>query len=66
MGPLRKAKNDEMPLRLQDSKNDKGMIINCLKLVVLCIFVPLWQNYTFRNGLNKRVILIFVNQCVLG
>lgn len=66
MGPLRKVKNDEMPLRLQDSKNDKGMIINCLKLVVLCIFVPLWQNYTFRNGLNKRVILIFVNQCVLG
>jgi hypothetical protein len=53
MSPLRKVKNDEMPLRLQDSKDHKEMIINCLKLVILCVFVPLWQDYTFRSGLNK-------------
>ena len=29
------------------------MIINDLKLVILCVFVPLWQNYTFRSGLNN-------------
>ena len=26
-----------MPLRLQDSKGHKEMIINCLKLVILCV-----------------------------
>jgi hypothetical protein len=41
-----------MPQRLQDSKDHKEMIINCLKLMILCVFVPLWQNYTFRSGLN--------------
>jgi hypothetical protein len=50
MNPLRKVKNDEMPLRFQDSKGHKEMIINCLKLLILCVFVPLWQNYTFRSG----------------
>ena len=29
------------------------MIINDLKLVILCVFVPLWQNYPFRCGLNN-------------
>lgn len=30
----------------------KEMIINCLKFVILCVFVPLRQNYTFRSGIK--------------
>jgi hypothetical protein len=56
VSPLRKVKNDEMPLRLQDSKDHKEMIITSLKLVMLCGFVPLWQNYTFRSGLKCSTI----------
>jgi hypothetical protein len=26
------------------------MIHHSLKLVILCVFVPLWQNYIFRSG----------------
>jgi hypothetical protein len=27
------------------------MIINGLEFVILFVFVPLWQNFTFRSGL---------------
>ena len=57
LSPPRKVKNDEMPLRLQVSKVHKEMIINCFKLVILCVFVPLWQNYTFRSGLYIQLFL---------
>lgn len=40
MSPLRKAKNDEMPQRLKDIKVHKGMMINCLKLVIHCVSCP--------------------------
>ncbi len=37
----------------------KVMIINCLKLVIFCFFVPLWLNYAFReesdNGNSKNI-----------
>ena len=38
-----------MPQSLEVSKVHKVMIINCLKLVILCVLVPLWRNYTFRS-----------------
>jgi len=34
-----------MPQSLEVSKEHKVMIINCLKLVILCVFVFLWLNY---------------------
>ena len=49
MGPLQKHKNKEMPQSLEVSKVHKVMIINCLKLVILCVFAPLWQNYNFQR-----------------
>jgi hypothetical protein len=54
LSPLRKVKNIEMPLRLKGSKVHKEMIINCLKLVILCLFVPLGLNYTFRSRPNDQ------------
>lgn len=47
-----KSKNRDMPQRLQVPKVHKEMINLCLKLVTLCVFVPLWPNYTFRIGLK--------------
>ena len=35
--PLLKVKNDEMPLRLQDSKVYKVLIINYMLFVFLCL-----------------------------
>ncbi len=49
LGPIRKVKNKEMPLSLEVAKRHKVMIIHSLKLVVLCVFVPLWLNYNFRR-----------------
>ena len=46
MNPLRKDKNKEMPLRFKGSKSHKEMINHYLKFVNLCVFEPLWQNYT--------------------
>jgi len=49
--PLRKLKkNDEMLQSLEGSKVHEEIIINCLKLVILCVFVPLWQDDNFQSG----------------
>jgi len=50
------VKNKEKPRRIQVTKVHKEIIINCLKLVILCVFVPLWQNYTFRIGLKSKFL----------
>jgi hypothetical protein len=34
------------------------MFINCLKSVILSVFVPLWLNYTFQNGLKYSAFLV--------
>jgi hypothetical protein len=52
MSPLRKVKNKEMPQSPEVSKVHKVMIINCLKFVIRCVFVPLWLNYTFRRRIR--------------
>ncbi len=39
-----------MPLRPEVRKAHKVMIIKCLKLMILCVFVPLWPNNNFRSG----------------
>jgi len=49
LSPLRKVKNKEMPQSIQVSKAHKAMIINFLKFVILCVFLPLWLNYTFQR-----------------
>ncbi len=35
---------------LEGSKVHEEIIINCLKLVILCVFVPLWQDDNFQSG----------------
>jgi len=54
-----KVKNKEMPQSLEVSKDHKVMIIKCLKLVILCVFVPLWLNYNFRSWF-KQVFFFFI------
>ena len=50
LSPLQKVKNDEWPLRLQDFKAKKELNISFSKCVILSVFVPLCQKYTFRSG----------------
>ncbi len=50
VSPSLKVKNKEMPLRPEVRKAHKVMITSCLKLVILCVFMPLMPNNNFRNG----------------
>ena len=45
--------------KLKTDNDIKEMIINSLKLVILCVFVPLWQNYTFQRGLIIVLLMEF-------
>ena len=53
-----------MPLRQKGSNAHKEMIINCLKLVMLCVFVPLWLNYTFRRKLKIELFKFILSGCL--
>lgn len=57
LSPLRKVKNKEMPQSIQVSKAHKAMIINFLKFVILCVFLPLWLNYTFQRWLKFSILI---------
>jgi len=57
LSPLPNVKNKEMPQSIQVSKAHKAMIINFLKFVILCVFVPLWLNYTFQRWLKFSILI---------